>query len=99
MEMGACLCSVENYVSPFCIFYSVKPHFRLSNSSEHSAEVSSAVSVVSGDGQLHRGSSRNFQTERQTNTLSGHQVQSYSPKDSSVSQIEQNGDYSMGRGR
>lgn len=77
----------------------VKPHFRLSNSSEHSAEVTSAVSVVSGDGQLHRGSSRNFQTERQTNTLSGHQVQSYSPKDSSISQIEQNGDYSMGRGR
>ncbi|KAJ6658055.1 hypothetical protein lerEdw1_001531 [Lerista edwardsae] len=77
----------------------VKPHFRLSNSSEHSTEVTSAVSVVSGDGQLHRASSRNFQTERHTSTLSGHQEQSYSLKDSSISQIEQNGDYGMGRGR
>ncbi|CAI5765360.1 la-related protein 4 isoform X1 [Podarcis lilfordi] len=78
----------------------VKPHFRLSSSSEHSAEVTSAVSAVSvGDGQLHRASSRNFQTERQANSLSGHQDQSYSPKDSSVTQIEQNGDYGMSRGR
>nr|XP_034959687.1 la-related protein 4 isoform X2 [Zootoca vivipara] len=78
----------------------VKPHFRLSSSSEHSAEVTSTVSAVSvGDGQLHRASSRNFQTERQANTLSGHQDQSYSPKDSSVTQIEQNGDYGMSRGR
>ncbi|XP_077780058.1 la-related protein 4 [Podarcis muralis] len=78
----------------------VKPHFRLSSSSEHSAEGTSAVSAVSvGDGQLHRASSRNFQTERQANSLSGHQDQSYSPKDSSVTQIEQNGDYGMSRGR
>ncbi|XP_053151316.1 la-related protein 4 isoform X2 [Hemicordylus capensis] len=75
----------------------VKTHFRLSSSSEHTAEVASTVTAVSGDGQLHRASSRNFQTERPANTFSGHQEQSYSPKDSPISQIEQNGDYGRGR--
>ncbi|XP_042304207.1 la-related protein 4 isoform X2 [Sceloporus undulatus] len=78
----------------------VKPHFRLSSNSEHSAEITSAVNTVPvGDGQLHRANSRNFQTDRQANTLSGNQEQSYSLKDSSVTQMEQNGDYGMGRGR
>ncbi|XP_048344194.1 la-related protein 4 isoform X4 [Sphaerodactylus townsendi] len=75
----------------------MKPPSRLSSSSEHSAEATAAVSVVSGEGQLHRTTSRNFQTERQANTLSGLQEQSYLPKDSSVSHIEQNGDYGRGR--
>lgn len=78
----------------------MKPHFRMSNSSEHSTEATSAISGVSvGDGQLQRASSRNFQTERQANTLSGHQDQSYLLKDSPITQLEQNGDYGMGRGR
>uniref|UniRef100_A0A8D2J0E2 La ribonucleoprotein 4 n=1 Tax=Varanus komodoensis TaxID=61221 RepID=A0A8D2J0E2_VARKO len=78
----------------------VKPHFRVSGSSEHSTEATSTASAMSvGEGQLHRASTRNFQTERQANTLSGHQEQSYSPKDSPIAQLEQNGDYSMGRGR
>ncbi|KAJ7317878.1 hypothetical protein JRQ81_004040 [Phrynocephalus forsythii] len=78
----------------------VKPHFRLSSSSEHSAEVASTTSAVPvGDGQLQRASSRNFQTERQANPLSGHQEQSYLLKDSPATQLEQNGDYGMGRGR
>ncbi|XP_003216976.4 LOW QUALITY PROTEIN: la-related protein 4 [Anolis carolinensis] len=78
----------------------MKPHFRLPSNSEHSVEITSAVNTVSvGDGHLHRANSRNFQTDRQVTTLSGNQEQSYSLKDSSVTQIEQNGDYGMGRGR
>ncbi|KAM8981325.1 la-related protein 4 isoform X1 [Sarcophilus harrisii] len=77
----------------------MKPHFRSSSTSEHSVEGSTVVGSVSlGDGPLNRTSSRNFQTERPNHTLSGNQEQ-VSPKESPTSQMEQNGDYGVGRGR
>lgn len=79
---------------------SVKSHFRLANSSEHSSEGPSTLSAVSvGDGHLHRTTLRNFQPERQTSTLSGHQEPSYTQKETQITHVEQNGDYGMGRGR
>ncbi|XP_038234675.1 la-related protein 4 isoform X1 [Dermochelys coriacea] len=78
----------------------VKPHFRSSSSSEHCAEGTAVVGTVSmGDGPLNRSNLRNFGMERHTNTLTGHQEQGCSQKDYSISQMEQNGDYSIGRGR
>ncbi|KYO27213.1 la-related protein 4 [Alligator mississippiensis] len=78
----------------------VKPHFRPSGSSEHSAESPAAVGTVSiGDGPLNRTSSRSFVMERHTSVLTGHQEQGYSQKDLPTSQMEQNGDYGIGRGR
>uniref|UniRef100_A0A8B9P0X9 La ribonucleoprotein 4 n=1 Tax=Apteryx owenii TaxID=8824 RepID=A0A8B9P0X9_APTOW len=78
----------------------VKPHFRSSNSSEHAAEGPAAVSTMSmGEGPLNRTNSRNFVMERHNSTLPGHQDQGYSQKDSPTMQMEQNGDYSIGRGR
>lgn len=80
--------------------YSVKPHFRSSNSSEHAAEGPAAAGTVSlGDGPLSRTNSRNFVMERHNSTLTGHQEQGYSQKDSPTMQMEQNGDYGIGRGR
>lgn len=52
-----------------------------------------------GDGPLNRTSSRNFVMERHNSTLTGHQDQGYSQKDSPTAQMEQNGDYGIGRGR
>ncbi|XP_050770066.1 la-related protein 4 isoform X8 [Gymnogyps californianus] len=78
----------------------VKPHFRSSNSSEHAVEGSAAVSTMPvGDGPLNRTNSRNFVMERHNSTLTGHQDQGYSQKDSPTAQMEQNGDYGIGRGR
>lgn len=37
--------------------------------------------------------------ERHNSTLTGHQDQGYSQKDSPTAQMEQNGDYGIGRGR
>uniref|UniRef100_A0A8P0TL48 La ribonucleoprotein 4 n=1 Tax=Canis lupus familiaris TaxID=9615 RepID=A0A8P0TL48_CANLF len=71
----------------------VKPHFRSSSGSEHSTE----GSVSLGDGPLNRSSSRNFPTERHNPTVTGHQEQSYLPKETPVLQMEQNGDYGRGR--
>ncbi|KAM6215768.1 la-related protein 4 [Rhynchocyon petersi] len=71
----------------------VKPHFRSSSGSEHSAE--SPVSL--GDGPLNRSNSRSFPTERQNLTLTGHQEQTYLPKETPTFQMEQNGDYGRGR--
>ncbi|XP_024112661.1 la-related protein 4 isoform X10 [Pongo abelii] len=71
----------------------VKPHFRSSGGSEHSTE----GSVSLGDGQLNRCSSRNFPTERQNPTVTGHQEQTYLQKETSTLQMEQNGDYGRGR--
>ncbi|XP_054298776.1 la-related protein 4 isoform X8 [Pongo pygmaeus] len=71
----------------------VKPHFRSSGGSEHSTE----GSVSLGDGQLNRSSSRNFPTERQNPTVTGHQEQTYLQKETSTLQMEQNGDYGRGR--
>uniref|UniRef100_A0A8C6QH52 HTH La-type RNA-binding domain-containing protein n=1 Tax=Nannospalax galili TaxID=1026970 RepID=A0A8C6QH52_NANGA len=66
----------------------VKPHFRSSSGSEHSTE---------GDGPLNRSSSRNFLPERQSSTVTGHQEQTYVPKEAPTLQMEQNGDYGRGR--
>uniref|UniRef100_A0A8C2UB42 La ribonucleoprotein 4 n=1 Tax=Coturnix japonica TaxID=93934 RepID=A0A8C2UB42_COTJA len=78
----------------------VKPHFRSSHSSEHAAEGPAAAGTVSvGDGTLSRTNSRNFVMERHNSTLTGHQEQGYSQKDSPTMQMEQNGDYGIGRGR
>ncbi|NWQ81575.1 LARP4 protein, partial [Columbina picui] len=78
----------------------VKPHFRSSNSSEHAVEGPAAVGTMSvGDGPLSRTNARNFVMERQNNTLTGQQDQGFSPKDSPTAQMEQNGDYGIGRGR
>ncbi|XP_043419824.1 la-related protein 4 isoform X5 [Prionailurus bengalensis] len=71
----------------------VKPHFRSSSGSEHSTE----GSVSLGDGQLNRSGSRNFPTERHNPTVTGHQEQSYLPKETPPLQMEQNGDYGRGR--
>ncbi|XP_010383649.1 la-related protein 4 isoform X5 [Rhinopithecus roxellana] len=71
----------------------VKPHFRSSSGSEHSTE----GSVSLGDGQLNRCSSRNLPTERHNPTVTGHQEQTYLPKETSTLQMEQNGDYGRGR--
>ncbi|XP_059041357.1 la-related protein 4 isoform X6 [Mustela lutreola] len=73
----------------------VKPHFRSSSGSEHSAE----GSVSLGDGPLNRSGSRNFTTERHNPTVTGHQEQSYLAKETPTIQMEQNGDYGRGRGR
>uniref|UniRef100_A0A8C2UEF3 La ribonucleoprotein 4 n=1 Tax=Coturnix japonica TaxID=93934 RepID=A0A8C2UEF3_COTJA len=76
----------------------VKPHFRSSHSSEHAAEGPAAAGTVSvGDGTLSRTNSRNFVMERHNSTLTGHQEQGYSQKDSPTMQMEQNGDYGIGR--
>ncbi|NXI59930.1 LARP4 protein, partial [Chloroceryle aenea] len=78
----------------------VKPHFRSSSSSEHAAEGPAAVGTMPmGDGPLNRTNSRNFVMERHNSTLTGHQDQGYSQKDSPAAQMEQNGDYGVGRGR
>ncbi|XP_023391262.1 la-related protein 4 isoform X6 [Pteropus alecto] len=71
----------------------VKPHFRSSSGSEHSTE----GSVSLGDGPLNRSGSRNFPTERHNSVVTGHQEQSYLPKETPTLQIEQNGDYGRGR--
>uniref|UniRef100_A0A8C3X4R3 La ribonucleoprotein 4 n=1 Tax=Catagonus wagneri TaxID=51154 RepID=A0A8C3X4R3_9CETA len=71
----------------------VKPHFRSSGGSEHSTE----GSVSLGDGPLNRSGSRNFPTERHNPTVTGHQEQSYLPKETPALQMEQNGDYGRGR--
>ncbi|XP_027448577.1 la-related protein 4 isoform X5 [Callorhinus ursinus] len=71
----------------------VKPHFRSSSGSEHSTE----GSVSLGDGPLNRSGSRNFPTERHNPTVTGHQEQSYLPKETPAVQMEQNGDYGRGR--
>lgn len=79
---------------------SVKPHFRSSSSSEHAAEGPAAIGTMPmGDGPLNRASSRSFVMERHNSTLTGHQDQGYSQKDSPTAQVEQNGDYGIGRGR
>ncbi|XP_072703162.1 la-related protein 4 isoform X3 [Ciconia boyciana] len=83
-----------------CSVLCVKPHFRSSNSSEHAVEGPAAVSTMPmGDGPLNRTNSRNFGMERHSSTLTGHQDQGYSQKDSPTAQMEQNGDYGIGRGR
>ncbi|XP_051016303.1 la-related protein 4 isoform X2 [Acomys russatus] len=71
----------------------VKPHFRSSSGSEHSTE----GSVSLGDGSLSRSSSRNFLSERQNPTVTGHHEHTYLPKEPPTLQLEQNGD--LGRGR
>ncbi|XP_054253124.1 la-related protein 4 isoform X2 [Indicator indicator] len=78
----------------------VKPHFRSSSSSEHAGEGPAAASTMPvGEGPPSRTSSRNFVMERHSSTLPGHQDQGYSQKDSPATQMEQNGDYGLGRGR
>lgn len=71
----------------------VKPHFRASGGSEHSTE----GSVSLGDGPVNRSGSRNFPTERHNPIVTGHQEQSYLPKETPTLPIEQNGDYGRGR--
>nr|XP_045007940.1 la-related protein 4 isoform X2 [Jaculus jaculus] len=71
----------------------VKPQFRSSSGSEHSTE----GSVSLGDGPLNRSSSRNFLPERHNPIVTGHQEQTYLPKDAPVLPVEQNGDYGRGR--
>lgn len=71
----------------------MKPHFRLSSGSEHSAE----GSVSLGDGPLSRSSSRNFLSERNNSTVTGSQEQAYLPKEAPILQMEQNGDLVRGR--
>ncbi|KAI1229767.1 hypothetical protein IHE44_0010767 [Lamprotornis superbus] len=75
----------------------VKPHFRSSSSSEHPEGPPGAGALPMGD--LSRSSSRNFVMERHSSSLTGHQEQGYSQKDSPTAQLEQNGDYGVGRGR
>ncbi|KAF2976155.1 hypothetical protein EK904_004882, partial [Melospiza melodia maxima] len=75
----------------------VKPHFRSSSSSEHPEGPPGAGALPMGD--LSRTSSRNFVMERHNSSLTGHQDQGYSQKDSPTAQLEQNGDYGVGRGR
>lgn len=70
----------------------MKPHFR-SGGSEHSTE----GTVSLGDGPLTRSGSRNFATERHNPAVTGHQEQSYLPKETPTLQMEQNGDYGRGR--
>ncbi|NXX95301.1 LARP4 protein, partial [Centropus bengalensis] len=78
----------------------VKPHFRSSSSSEHAAEgPASASTAPAGDAPLTRTNSRSFVTERHASPLTGHPEQGYSQKDSPATQMEQNGDYGIGRGR
>ncbi|XP_069509551.1 la-related protein 4 [Ambystoma mexicanum] len=78
----------------------VKPHFRSSSSnSERSGEGSTSITSVSiGEGPLNRTNSRHFPAERHSNVLTGHQDLIFSPKDSPVVQLEQNGG-DVGRGR
>ncbi|XP_029821845.1 la-related protein 4 [Manacus vitellinus] len=75
----------------------VKPHFRSSSGSEHAEGPPALGAVPMGD--LGRASSRNFLMERHSSPLTGHQEQGYSQKDSATAQLEQNGDYGVGRGR
>ncbi|NWU24825.1 LARP4 protein, partial [Dyaphorophyia castanea] len=75
----------------------VKPHFRSSSSSEHPEGLPGAGALPVGD--LSRTSSRNFVMERHSSSLPGHQEQGYSQKDSPTAQLEQNGDFGVGRGR
>ncbi|NXO07239.1 LARP4 protein, partial [Oriolus oriolus] len=75
----------------------VKPHFRSSSSSEHPEGLPGAGALPMGD--LSRTNSRNFVMERHNSSLTGHQDQGYSQKDSPTAQLEQNGDYGVGRGR
>uniref|UniRef100_A0A8C8T0S0 La ribonucleoprotein 4 n=1 Tax=Pelusios castaneus TaxID=367368 RepID=A0A8C8T0S0_9SAUR len=78
----------------------VKPHFRSSSSLEHCAEGSAVVGTVSmGDGPLNRTNLRNFGMERHTSMLTGPQEHGCSQKDYPASQMEQNGDSCIGRGR
>ncbi|XP_006900299.1 PREDICTED: la-related protein 4 isoform X1 [Elephantulus edwardii] len=71
----------------------VKPHFRSSSGSEHSAD----GSVSLGDGPLNRSNSRNFPAERHNLTVTGHQEQTYLPRETPTLQMEQNGDNGRGR--
>ncbi|XP_017694361.1 PREDICTED: la-related protein 4 isoform X1 [Lepidothrix coronata] len=75
----------------------VKPHFRSSSSSEHAEGPPALGAVPMGD--LGRANSRSFVVERHSSPLTGHQDQGYSQKDSPTAQLEQNGDYGVGRGR
>ncbi|RLV86592.1 hypothetical protein DV515_00015887 [Chloebia gouldiae] len=75
----------------------VKPHFRSSSGSEHPEGPPGAGALPVGD--LSRASSRNFVMERHSSSLTGHQDQGYSQKDSATAQLEQNGDFGVGRGR
>lgn len=81
---------------PLCVCR-VKPHFRSSSSSEHPEGPPGAGALPMGD--LSRTNSRNFVMERHNSSLTGHQDQGYSQKDSPTAQLEQNGDYGVGRGR
>ncbi|KAM5287789.1 la-related protein 4 isoform 1-T1 [Ctenodactylus gundi] len=71
----------------------VKLYYRSSSGTEHSAE----GSVLLGDGPLNRSSSRNLPPERHNPTITGHQEQTYLPKEMPALQMDQNGD--SGRGR
>lgn len=85
---------ITNTTFIFCLsFFSVKPHFRSSSGSEHSTE----GSVSLGDGPLSRSSSRIFLSERHNTAVTGHQEQSYLPKEAPILQMEQNGDFGRGR--
>lgn len=75
----------------------VKPHFRSSSGSEHPEGPPGTGALPMGD--LSRTSSRNFVMERHNSSLTGHQDQGYSQKDSTTAPLEQNGDYGVGRGR
>ncbi|XP_029450848.1 la-related protein 4 isoform X2 [Rhinatrema bivittatum] len=79
----------------------MKPQFRSTNSLERSGVGSTAIITVSiGDGPLNRTNSRNFQSERQSNALTAHQENIYSPKEPLVAQMDQNSDSGgIGRGR
>eukprot|EP00073_Rattus_norvegicus_P048610 XP_017450859.1 PREDICTED: la-related protein 4 isoform X1 [Rattus norvegicus] len=84
----------KNITFIFCVsFFSVKPHFRSSSGSEHSTD----GSVSLGDGPVSRSSSRIFLSERHNPTVTGHQEQTYLPKDAPILQMEQNGDFGRGR--
>ncbi|NXM66995.1 LARP4 protein, partial [Serilophus lunatus] len=71
----------------------VKPHFRSSSSSEHSEGPPTLGALPVGD--LSRTSSRNFLVERHNSPSD----QGYSQKDPPTAQLEQNGEYGVGRGR
>ncbi|XP_040834911.1 la-related protein 4 isoform X1 [Ochotona curzoniae] len=71
----------------------VKPHFRSSSGSEPSTD----GSVSLGDGPLNRSSSRSFPSERPSPIVTGHQEQTFLPKEVPTLQMEQNGDYGRGR--
>ncbi|NWI87403.1 LARP4 protein, partial [Pitta sordida] len=73
----------------------VKPHFRSSGSSEPSEGPPALGAVPVGD----PGRARGFVMERHSSPLATHQEQGYCQKDCGTAQLEQNGDYGVGRGR